>query len=448
MAEVNEIVTVFKFKGDTKAIQDTGRALQNVSENSAVADKRVESASGSIMGMGSAAAASIGSVAALGAAVAKVTQNIFQLGQKTAELKGLGVDPVEFRETEDLFSKLGAADGDASNFVKKLAEAQNQLSVGKDAPFITAIAKDFGVLIKEGDSAADVLDRLREATAKQGFTAGQISVKAGELGFSPEFSKVLLATNDQFSEATKAIRDLAQADRYLLEQSEETAQSFKDLAHSAGRLFDRFSLGLAPVLNVIISVLDMVVTGWSKLFNLVDELLVPIFTEMWILIDKHVTPVFDKIVDVLIKGFLTTIDLVILGWTKIFNLAESLLIPVFTAIGNLIDKYVIPVFETMVNLFEKHVVPVIELVVNTFFDIIDAINKAISKIPFVGGDSPAPVERPTFGQGISSANNSTSNINNSKATTNVTVNGMNADQVNELIKKMQRKQANMTSGSF
>ena len=144
MGEVTEIVTVFKFEGDLKPVKDAGNAVKDVSENSAVADKRVDGASESFLGMSKNALAGLGSITALAAGIAEVTQNIFALGQETSELKGLGIDPVEFRETEDLFSRLGAADGDASNFVKKLAEAQAQLSLGKDSPFIRSLQEDLG----------------------------------------------------------------------------------------------------------------------------------------------------------------------------------------------------------------------------------------------------------------------------------------------------------------
>jgi len=240
MAEVNEIVTVFKFKGNTKPLKDAGDEMQKVSENSGVAEKRMDNASESMAGMGKSAMAGFAGVASLGAALAKITHTVFDLGQQTAELKGLGIDPAAFRETEDLFSKLGADTGDAENFVKKITEAQNQLSLGKDSPFARSLQEQFGVLINEGDKVGDVLSRLREATKKQGFTAGQISVKAGELGFSPKFSRVLLATNGQFAAATKAAQDLAKADAYLLDQSQETSQAMKDLGHSAKRLFEGF----------------------------------------------------------------------------------------------------------------------------------------------------------------------------------------------------------------
>ena len=415
--EVNKVITVFEFKGDTKAIKDTGNALQNVSENSAIAGKRVEGAGESFLSMGKNAAAGLASVTALAAGIAKITENVFQLGKETAELKGLGIDPVAFRETEDLFSRLGAADGDASNFVKKIAEAQDQLSLGLDAPFAKSIAEQFGVLIGEGDSAADVLERLREATEKQGFTAGQISVKAGELGFSPEFSKVLLATNDQFAEATEAIKNLAQADRELLEQSEEVTQAWKNLTHASERLFERCSLGLMPVLDAVITVLDMVVDGWSRIFNLADEMLVPVFTELFTFIDKSVMPVFESVVNFMKDGFLAGFELV----TKAFDF--------------------------FADIFKKNVVPVVDLIIETFFDIVDAIREAISNIPFVGGEF-KPIDRPqrpNFAQGVSSTS---SNINNSQSTVNVNVSGMTTDQINELIRKAQQKQSSISAGSW
>ena len=113
MAEVTELVTVFKFEGDINKAQGAADAMKDVGDNSAVAEKRVGGASESFLGMSKNALAGLASVTALAAGISKVTQGIFRIGQKTAELKGLGIDPVVFRETEDLFSRLGAADGDA-----------------------------------------------------------------------------------------------------------------------------------------------------------------------------------------------------------------------------------------------------------------------------------------------------------------------------------------------
>ena len=418
MAEVTELVTVFKFEGDTKPLEDAGDALQEVSENSSVVEKRTKGASDAFLGMGKDALIGLTGVASLGAALAKITQTVFQLGQETAELKGLGIDPIAFRETEDLFTKLGAADGDAENFVKKIAEAQNQLSLGKDAPFARSLQEQFGVLIQEGDNVNDVLSRLREATEKQGFTAGQISVKAGELGFSPEFSKVLLATNSQFSEATEAIKNLAQVDRELLDQSQATAQAMKELKGGAVRLFERISVGLIPVVDAVVDVLAMIIDGWSRIFNLADELLLPVFSDMFALLDKHFLPTLETVTKFIENVFLTAFE----GVAKAFDF--------------------------FVNIINKYVLPVIKLLVDTFFDIVDAIRKAISKIPFVGNDKDfTPIERPTFGQGISSSTNTSSNINN-QSSTNINITGLSADQINELIKTAQQKKTSMASGSW
>lgn len=417
MAEVNEIVTVFKFKGDTKPLKDAGNDMQKVSENSSIAEKRMDNAGESMKNMGKNALAGFAGVASLGVALAKITQSVFGLGKQTAELKGLGIDPVEFRETEDLFSKLGAADGDAANFVKRIKEAQNQLSLGKDSAFARSLQEQFGVLINEGDKVGDVLDRLREATKKQNFSSGQISVKAGELGFSPEFSKVLLATNKQFAIATEAIKDLAQSDRHSLEQAEKTTQAMKDLGQATKRLFERFSLGLTPVIDAVIFVLDTVVDGWAKIFNLADELLLPIFTSMFELIDNHLMPAFEAVSDFLADTFLVA----------------------FEAIA--------AVFDFFVKAFQNNVLPVVKLMVDVFFDIIDAIREAISKIPFVGGDKAfTPLSRPSFATGISSNSSSSSTSNSSN--TNVNINGLSTEQIDAIINKAERRSTASASGAW
>jgi hypothetical protein len=310
MAIVTELVTEFKFKGDTKPLKDAGDSMKNVSENSGVASKRMDNAGESLLGMGKNALTGLAGIAALGAALAKITKTVFDLGKETAELKGLGIDPIVFRETEDLFSRLGAAEGDAATFVKKIAEAQAQLSLGKDSPFARSLQEQFGVLVNEGDKVEDVLSRLREATEKQGFTAGQISVKAGELGFSPEFSKVLLATNRQFAEAKRAIGDLAKTDRAMLDQTEEARQAMKNLGQSTKRLTERISAGLAPIFEALISVAQKIVDGWSFLFNLADEKLTPIFEDMFEIIDENVIPALKDVSDFLNDFFLPAFEAV------------------------------------------------------------------------------------------------------------------------------------------
>ena len=418
MAEVTELVTVFKFKGDTKPLADAGDEMQKVSENSAIAGKRMDGAGESMLDMGKNAMKGFAGVASLGAALAKITKTVFDLGQQTAELKGLGIDPVAFRETEDLFSKLGGADGDAENFVKKIAEAQNQLSLGKDSPFARSLQEQFGVLINEGDKVGDVLNRLREATKKQGFSSGQISVKAGELGFSPEFSKVLLATNKQFAEATLAIKNLAQSDKELLTQSQEASQYMKDLGQSSKRLWERFSLGLTPVIESVIWVLNLIVDGWSRIFNLADKMLVPIFTAMWKMIDKYLMPAFNAVAKFLDDVFLASIE----GISKAFDF--------------------------FVKAFQNHVLPVVKLMVDVFFDIVDAINEAISMIPFVGDSKEfTKAPRPSFGIGKTSNSSSVNNTNNNSNTT-INLDGLSTEQINEIWNKANQKRTSSASGSW
>lgn len=457
MAEVNEIVTVFKFKGDTKPLKEAGDGLQEVSENSGIAEKRMGGASEAMEGMGKSAMSGLAGVVSLGSALAKITQTVFDLGQETSELKGLGIDPVEFRETEDLFSKLGADTGDAENFVKKITEAQNQLSLGKDSPFARSLQEQFGVLINEGDKVGDVLSRLREATEKQGFTAGQISVKAGELGFSPKFSKVLLATNNQFAVATKAAQDLAKADAYLLDQSEATSQAMKDLGHSAKRLFELFSLSLAPAINAVVFVLQLVVDGWTKIFTLSEELLLPVFTKMWELIDKYVMPAFDAIAKFLNDVFLAAMDLAIIAF-NVFVQAIEEVIGAFKAISDFLSgvflaafEAIIKVFDFFVKAFEDNVMPVVKLLVGVFFDIVDAIREAISKIPFVGDDEPfVPMARPSFASGNSSSSSSSSNSSNTtnSSSTHINIDGLSTEQIDAIMAKAMQKKTSLASGAF
>ena len=69
MAVVTELVTEFKFKGDTKPLKEAGNQMQRVSENSGIAEARMEGAGDAFLGLGKKATVAIAGLAGLATAV-------------------------------------------------------------------------------------------------------------------------------------------------------------------------------------------------------------------------------------------------------------------------------------------------------------------------------------------------------------------------------------------
>jgi len=266
MAVVTELVTEFKFKGDTKPLKEAGNQMQRVSENSGVAEARMEGASNSFMGLSKSATVAIAGLAGLATAVVKTAEGILDIGRQTDELMSLGINPQQLRDTEDLFVELGGSAEDASIFVKEIVKAQAQLAGGQEAPFLENLNKQFNTVFDSTESLDTILTKLRANIKAQGLGTAEVAVRAGELGFSPQFGKILLATEGSFQEAIKSSQEYAKVTNEQLEVTRQVNEEWSKLIHQVSRLTDQIKLEFAPaLLDAVVFLRELV--GGKKQFK-------------------------------------------------------------------------------------------------------------------------------------------------------------------------------------
>ena len=407
MSIIQELVSVFKFEGDVNPLKKAGDEMQRFSENTGIAEARTDSMGNTFLGFEKSTLVATAAIAAMAAGLAKVSKEIFGIGQQATILENLGIDPLQARFTEDLFVQLGSNIEDADNFTKKLAEAQNQLALNLDAPFARELAKSFGVSIEKGDTLNEVLDRLRKRVKDRGFTEGEISLLAGQIGFSPEFTRVLTATNEEFAAATQAIGGLTKLNQEQIKSAQEANDEMNKLTHEMSRLREEISVQLSPAL---INFLKVMRDGLKELVNLFDIL--SYFPDWW---TNEVEPAFAKAINILIEDAKEFGKMVKEFFTGIWGGIKSM----FKGIGNFL------------------------------FDILDGLAKAISEIPVIGSGEFTPITRPDFLTSQRVDNSKSSSItNDNKQSVTINVEKMNTHDFVEMQRHLLSKQLSTARGGL
>jgi len=252
MAVVTELVTEFKFKGDTKPLKEAGNQMQRVSENSGIAEARMEGAGDAFLGLGKKATVAIAGLAGLATAVVKTAEGILDIGKQTDELISLGINVAELRDFQDLFVEMGSSAEDATNFVKEVTRAQAQLAGGQHSPFLESLTNQFNTAFDSTESLDSILTKLRKNIQAQGLGVAEVSVRAGELGFTPQFSKVLLATDQAFSEAVKSSQEYAKVTNEQLKVTQELNEEWAKFSHELKRLNEEVLVKLAPIMLSVV----------------------------------------------------------------------------------------------------------------------------------------------------------------------------------------------------
>ncbi len=281
MAKVTELVTEFKFKGNTKPLKEAGDQMQRVSENSGIAAKRMDNADDSMKGLSKSSIAAAAALAGLAAGIMKSFDTVLDLGREVSELKGLGIDPKEYRDFEDLFVQLGSSAEEGGKFIKKFAENMNLLELGKDQPFFRAVKDQFGVEITKLDDAGSALKKIREGAQKGGFSKGNVGTILGQLGFDPNVTKVLTATQTEFNKAVELTAQYTKLTEEQINNVEEVNEEFKKLSHETKRVWEAMSADLAPAMLEVIEAASFLVGAFADVRAATTEKLVPIFDKMF-----------------------------------------------------------------------------------------------------------------------------------------------------------------------
>ena len=266
MAVVTELVTEFKFEGDTKALKEAGDQMNRVSENSGIAEKRMEGANTSFVMMGKGALGAIAGVTALALSLQKIASQIYDIGKESGSLRGLGIDSERIRGMENLFTELGTASEDATNLYTQIRTAQSELSLGRTPQFLTDLQNSFGISFGEDESVQSILNRMRaraQADPRR-FSIENISNLGGELGFSNEFHKVLLATETEFKKATIASEKYAKVTNEQLKATENLSDEWDRLALKSKRLTDQAIIPLTEAIIPVIKYFGDLVGGDYK----------------------------------------------------------------------------------------------------------------------------------------------------------------------------------------
>jgi hypothetical protein len=271
MAKVTELVTEFKFKGDTKPLKDAGDQMQRVSENSGIASKRMDSADGSLISLNKSAFVAGATFAVLAKGLKESFDTVLRLGEEVSMLKGLGIDPKEFRNFQDLFVELGSSAEEGGKFVEKFQENLNLLELGKKQPFFLALKENLGVTIDRLDTAQTALDKIRKASQRGGFSKGNIGSILNELGFDSTVTKVLTASQQDFAKALNASANYAKLTQKQLDAMEETNEEFRKLTQASTRLWEQFSADLAPALTKVILHLGEMLEGVRYILELLGD---------------------------------------------------------------------------------------------------------------------------------------------------------------------------------
>ena len=265
MAVVTELVTEFKFEGDTKPLKETGDQMQRVSENSGIASKRMDGASDSFMGMSKTAQAGVGALVALGATIFKTSKEILEIGKEADRLFTLGINPAELRDFQDLFVEMGAGADGATQLVEQIKQAQNLLRRGKESPFLNNLIEQFNVAFDSTDSVDEIIRKLRKRVRAESMDIGQVSTLVGNLGLDASFSKVLIATEAEFSNAVKTSMQYAKVTKEQLKVTQQLNDEFNRLQQDLKRLTESVLVDFADELLAITKFIRGFVKGDMEL---------------------------------------------------------------------------------------------------------------------------------------------------------------------------------------
>ena len=174
------------------------------------------------------------------------------IGKQTDELISLGINVAELRDFQDLFVEMGSSAEDATNFVKEVTRAQAQLAGGQHSPFLESLTNQFNTAFDSTESLDSILTKLRKNIQAQGLGVAEVSVRAGELGFTPQFSKVLLATDQAFSEAVKSSQEYAKVTNEQLKVTQELNEEWAKFSHELKRLNEEVLVKLAPIMLSVV----------------------------------------------------------------------------------------------------------------------------------------------------------------------------------------------------